>query len=110
MGLWERLNLLLSARYSFAEVSIGMNVDDVIANSLEFVLDELCLVSVVVAEGQSRNLVPIKLLGRSSRVDSPWRIVVGTKYVHANIEILLPAVCSSQDITNLHLHILGGIC
>ena len=40
-----------------------MNVDDVIANSLELFLDELCLVSVVVAEGKSKHLVHIKPLG-----------------------------------------------
>ena len=37
-----------------------MNVDDVIANCLEFFLDELCLGFVVVAEGDSKNLVHIK--------------------------------------------------
>ena len=40
-----------------------MNVDDVIANCLEFFLNELCLGFVVVAEGDSKHLIHIKPLG-----------------------------------------------
>ena len=36
-------------------------------------------------------------------------IVVHMKEILADIEIILPTICSSQDITDLHLHILGGI-
>ena len=85
-----------------------MNVDDIIADSLEFFLDVLCLGIVVVVEGYSKHLIHIKPLGTPKGVDLPWSIIVHMKHFLADIEIILPTVCSSQDVTNLHLHILGG--
>ena len=66
MGLRQRLYLLRSLSCAFAELCIGMNVDDIIANSLEFVLDELRLVHVVFAEHESKHWFYIKLCTRDS--------------------------------------------
>ena len=90
-----------------------MNVDDIIAHSLEFVLDELRLVHVVFAEHESKHWFYIKLCTRDSYsavAHSLRSFIVGTEEVHTDIKILLPAVSSPEDITNFHLHILGGIC
>ena len=72
-----------------------MNVDDVIANSLEFFLDVLGFGIVVLDEDRSKHLVHIKPLGTPFWVDLPRVFVVHMKDILADIEIILPTVCSS---------------